>query len=89
MNTLPTELLNAITEADEAKLDSAFAVLKYREIGILRKARCWALIFGVDENDLLDSLPKASDSRILDKISRTMVHEELIKRANQLLKEKE
>lgn len=64
----------------DVQLDEAFAVLKYREIGILRKVKCFADIFRSNENDLVDSLPKAGDGRILDKPSRDVIHELLIKR---------
>ena len=74
------ELKNAILACNDTQLDLGFAILKYREIGIARKAKCFAEIFKVNEQNLLDSLPKAADDRILDKASRKVIHGFLFER---------
>ena len=82
-HSLPSKFIEAINGCNDVQLDLAFACLKYREIGILRKAKCFAIIFDTNEMDLIESLPKATDGRILDKPSRTMIHDALIERANE------
>jgi len=81
MIQLSTDFRAKVDNCDDVQLDLAFALLKYKEIGILRKAKCFAFIFGADEYELIESLPKATDGRILDKSSRTSIHDVLLERA--------
>lgn len=88
MKTLSRKFLKAVSNCDEVQLDLAFAALKYRELGILRKIRCFAFIFFAqkpdsfarDEAELIESMPATTDGRVLDKPSRTLVHDALIER---------
>ena len=73
-------LHHLILNCDESQLDLAFAILKYKEIGIVRKIKCWAKIFDMDGNELVDSFPKSIDNRVLDKTSRKIVHNYLMER---------
>jgi hypothetical protein len=76
-NTLTAEFKILVSECSEAQLDAAFAVLKYREIGILRKAKSLAAIFQTDSDTITDGLPKV-DGRVLDEVSRAMICDLLI-----------
>ena len=78
-----------ILECSEEQLDTAFAVLKYPQIGILRKIKCISLIFGVDFGDLIDTLPKSNDDRILSKKTKAIIRDLLMKRVNNGQKEKQ
>jgi len=82
MSKLPKTFLDAIADSHDVQLDTAFAVLRDIKNGILRKARCFAFIFQTDENELVDSLPKTDDGRILDKPSRSMFCDALVDRQN-------
>ena len=74
------DFIEAVYSADKVDVDCAWAVLKYREFGILRKARCLARIFGTDEFVLIESLPKDEHGRILDKPSRDLFNDLLVSR---------
>jgi len=77
------ELLNAIKDADKVQIDAAWAILKYKSIGILRKLKCLSWVLDVDEEDVLEDAPKDKDGRILDHETRHMIHDELIKVSQQ------
>jgi len=82
---LPKKVITAIKGCSEAQLDAMFGMLKYREVGILRKISAFAVILHLSEeekSELIDSLPKASDGRILDKPSRNAICDLLIERAS-------
>ncbi|MDB4314456.1 hypothetical protein N9955_00345 [bacterium] len=72
------ELFEAIKEADPVEVDTAWAVLKYKNIGILRKLKSLCLIFDLDEEGILDEAPKDESGRILDHETRHAIHDELI-----------
>jgi hypothetical protein len=79
---LPNSFLDAVAGCSDTQLDTAFAVLRDMKNGILRKSKCFALIFQTSEDELIDSLPKTDDGRILDKISRNMFCAVLVDRQN-------
>ena len=72
-------LLKAIKEADSTEIDCSWCVLRDIRLGIKRKLLCWALIFGLEEETILAEAPKDNDGRILDKETRTIFHESLLK----------
>ena len=73
------QIIEAIKDADEVEIDATWAILKYQKIGILRKLKVIALIFNLDEDEVLGEAPKDSNGRILDHITRHQIHDELIK----------
>lgn len=74
------KLLTAISESEDlAEIDSTWAILKYKSLGIFKKLKCLALIYCLEESDVLDEAPKDSNGRILDKETRTAIHDTLIK----------
>lgn len=71
-------LLDEINEANEAQIDSLWAILKYKEIGIYRKIACMCEVLSLDFQDAIDSLPQDEEGRILDYKTRHMIHDSLI-----------
>jgi hypothetical protein len=72
-------LLDAIKEADEVQIDACWAILRDIRLGIMRKLKCWSLVFDLDEEKILNEAPKDNEGRILDKSTRHQLHDELIK----------
>ena len=79
------EFETAVERCNNAQLDGAFAVLKYRQIGILRKVKSIAEIFNVDALHLIEALPTTTDGRLLDSPSRALICVALEKRHKELL----
>lgn len=78
------KLLNeAIADADEVEVDSLWAILKYKDFGVLRKLKCMALILDLDEEAVINEASKDESGRILDKETRNSIHESLIKKSKQ------
>lgn len=73
-------LKNLINQIDDTGLDALWAILKYKEIGILRKVKCMAYILNVSADELINQLPQ-DEGRLLDKPTRTQIHEHLIARS--------
>lgn len=78
-------ILDTIKEADDVEVDTLFAVLKYKSIGILRKLKCMSLILDIDEETVLNEAFKDKDGRILDHENRHCICDGLISRAQDLV----
>lgn len=80
MNNINTNvlLLDHISQANEAQVDSIWAILKYKEIGIYRKIACICEVLNLDFQEVLDQLPQDEEGRILDYKTRHMIHDSLI-----------
>lgn len=72
-------LSNAIRDANASQIDTLWAVLKYKEIGILRKINCMCAALNISSEKVVLDLPKDSEGRILDYKTRHFVHDILIK----------
>jgi hypothetical protein len=72
------KLLDVISQANEAQVDSVWAILKYKEIGIYRKIACMCEVLGLDFQEILNDLPQDEEGRILDYKTRHMIHDILI-----------
>jgi len=72
-------LLSAIETAAPVQVDTLWSILKYKEIGILRKVRCMSGVLRLDSNSVIDELPMDDEGRILDYKTRHMIHDVLIK----------
>ena len=72
-------LLSAIETAGPVQVDTLWSILKYKEIGILRKVRCMSDVLRLDSNSVIDELPMDDEGRILDYKTRHMIHDVLIK----------
>lgn len=75
----PEKFLGEISKLNNPhKIDSLWAILKYKEIGILRKIMAMASVMGLDDIDL-EEFPKDPDTgRIIDKKTRHLINETLI-----------
>ena len=75
------ELIKEIEMADDTDRDIAWSVLKRKDpkFGILRKLKCFARIFGIDEEVVLDEASKNEDGWIIDYDNRMMLHDALLK----------
>ena len=76
--TTNVKLLDVISQANEAQVDSVWAILKYKEIGIYRKISCMCEVLGLDLQEVLNDLPQDEEGRILDYKTRHMIHDTLI-----------
>lgn len=72
------ELLEKISQANEAQVDSMWAILKYKEIGIYRKVACICEVLNEDFDLMLSGLPQDEEGRILDYKTRHLIHDSLI-----------
>ena len=75
----PSMLVSAIESANSEQLDTLWSILKYKEIGIFRKVKCMTHVLGLDFTQILDTLPKDDEGRVLDYKTRHMIHDILIK----------
>lgn len=73
-------LQSRIEQVDDTGLDALWAILKYKEIGILRKIKCMCYILNLCPDEVISQLPQSED-RILDKPTRTEIHSYLIARS--------
>lgn len=73
------KIIEAIKDADEVEIDATWAILKYQKIGILRKLKVLALIFDLDEEEVIAEASKDTEGRIFDHVTRHEIHDELIK----------
>lgn len=73
-----------VAKANAAQLDACWAILKYKEIGILRKLEAYAELFGLKSQKLVDEAPQSDDGRILDKKTRHAIHDFLLARSQEL-----
>lgn len=64
------------------ELDIAFALLKYKEIGIYRKIQALCLSFDLNLDEVLKGLPQ-EEGRLLDWETRHFIHHYMITRANE------
>jgi hypothetical protein len=76
---IPT-LTEAIKNANMAQIDCLWAILKYKEIGILRKVKCMAEVFGpqFDLDQALRECPVDDKGRIVDYKTRHLIHDVLL-----------
>ena len=69
----------SISKATTSKIDTLWAILKYKEIGIYRKVKCMSEVLNADFDILVGELPSDSSGRIFDQRSRHAIHDVLIK----------
>lgn len=74
------ELYNKIEQANEAQIDALWSILKYREIGILRKIKSMCVVLDADFDEVIEEgVPTDESGRVIDKATRSHIHEVLIK----------
>tara|TARA_Y100001951_G_C11108091_1_gene165880 strand:- start:73 stop:321 length:249 start_codon:yes stop_codon:yes gene_type:complete len=81
MKTLKT----AINRAGEEKIDGLWAILKYREIGIMRKLKSMSALLGLREEEVISEAPQDENNRILDYTTRQEIHETLLEASKKIL----
>ena len=81
MKTLKT----AINRAGEEKIDGLWAILKYREIGIMRKLKSMSALLGLREEEVISEAPQDENNRILDYTTRQEIHETLLEASKKSL----
>ena len=72
-------LINAIKDASPVQVDTLWSILKYKEIGILRKVKCMSQVLQIDTSAVIDELPRDDEGRLLDYKTRHIIHDVLIK----------
>ena len=72
-------IAKAIEKSRPEQIDLCWAILKYKEIGVLRKVKALCSAFGLDLEQVVSELPKEENGRIIDWETRHMIHDSLIK----------
>lgn len=72
------KLIEKIKEANPQQIDASWAILKYKNMGILRKLGCFCVLLGVPYDEIEPSLEKDNKGRIYDKTTRHQIHDALI-----------
>lgn len=72
-------LIEAIESANPVQVDTLWSILKYKEIGILRKVKCMSEVLDLNTSAVIDELPTDEEGRVLDYKTRHMIHDVLIK----------
>lgn len=76
-------LLDAIKLAESEEIDGLWAILKYKDIGIMRKLRSMSALLDIDDNKVIDEAPKDEDNRIIDFKTRNQIHKILLEVSKQ------
>lgn len=71
-------LFKRISEANEHQMDALWAILKYRDMGILRKVCAMCEVLGLDKDEVVSSLPQDEDGRIYDSKNRFLLSRALL-----------
>ena len=74
------KLITIVKKTNDVEADAIWAILKYKNIGILRKVMCICKVLDIDTQDVLETLPKDENGRYLDKPTRRLIHDALILR---------
>ena len=72
-------LIQAIGKANQAQLDALWAILKFRNMGILRKVLAMCEVLNLNSEDIKKrDLPQDENGRIFDSKSRYILSKALI-----------
>jgi hypothetical protein len=85
MSEIPT-ITEAIENANSAQIDCIWAILKYKEIGILRKIKCMSEVLDFDLDLACKELPVNENGYIVDYKTRHLIHDVLLDKSKQLAK---
>jgi|TARA_B110000483_G_scaffold220334_1_gene275273 hypothetical protein len=69
--------------ADEHQMDALWAILKNRDIGILRKILAMCAVLQIDKDEVVSHLPQDENGRIYDSKNRFLLSRALLKASNQ------
>lgn len=80
-NTEIPTIAQAIENATPAQVDCLWAILKYKEIGILRKVKCMAEVLRFDLDKACAELPTNENGYIVDYKTRHLIHDFLLEKS--------
>ena len=80
---IPT-ITEAIKNATSAQVDCLWAILKYKEIGILRKIKCMSEVLHFNLEKACQEFPTNENGYIADYKSRHLIHDVLLQKSKQL-----
>lgn len=72
------KLLQIVKKSDDITADAIWAILKYKNIGILRKVMCICKVLNLEVDEILSTIPRDENGRYLDKPTRKLIHDALI-----------
>ena len=71
-------LFRKIGEANEHQMDALWAILKYRDMGILRKILAMCEVLGLDKEEVISNLPQDENGRVYDSKNRFLLSQALM-----------
>tara|TARA_Y100000592_G_C5334644_1_gene251225 strand:+ start:65 stop:313 length:249 start_codon:yes stop_codon:yes gene_type:complete len=75
-------LFEKISEANQNQMDALWAILKYRDMGILRKILAMCEVLNLNSDDVVSNLPQDENGRIYDSKNRFLLSRALINKNN-------
>ena len=78
-------LLDAIQLAESEEIDGLWAILKYKDIGIMRKLKSMSALLDIDDNKVIDEAPQDEHNRIIDFKTRNKIHKTLLENSKQII----
>lgn len=76
-------LIEKISLANNSQLDALWAILKYRDMGILRKVLAMCEVLNLDSEEIVSNLPQDENGRIFDSKNRYLLSKALMEASNQ------
>lgn len=76
-------LIEKISLANNSQLDALWAILKYRDMGILRKVLAMCEVLNLDSEEIVSNLPQDENGRIFDSKNRYILSKALMEASNQ------
>ena len=70
---------DAILDASDVEVDTIWALLKYKEIGIYRKVGCICNLLNLNFDKAIKQIPQDDNGRVLDYKTRHLIHDALIR----------
>ena len=77
-------LFEEIGQANEHQMDALWAILKYRDMGILRKIYAMCEVLDLDKEKVISSLPQDENGRIYDSKNRFLLSRALLNKPKDL-----
>tara|TARA_Y100000356_G_C11222534_1_gene269960 strand:- start:450 stop:707 length:258 start_codon:yes stop_codon:yes gene_type:complete len=76
-----TILEKGIQRSKGVEVDTIWAILKYKEIGIFRKIGCICNLLDLNFNKAVKEMPQDENGRVLDQKTRHIIHDTLINKS--------
>ena len=80
-------ITEAINNAPPEAIDGMWAILKYRDIGVLRKLNAMSALLDLDLDQVSEEAQKDEQGRILDKPTRQAIHTVLLEASQQFFED--